>query len=70
MTCDRCWRVVCSYCWGGVGEEAESGTAQFWTGSGAQETENYRRRAQGLWTMYVLIETTNYNYKANIKSKK
>jgi len=51
---------VCSYCGGGTGEEAQSGAAQFWIGSGAQETENYRRRAQGVWTMYVNLILLNY----------
>jgi len=46
---------VYSDCGGRIGEETKGGAAQFWVGSGAQEAENNRRRAQGVWTMYVLV---------------
>jgi len=48
---------VCSDCGSGVGEEAEGGTAKFRVGSGAEETQDNRRRAASIRTMYVLFLT-------------
>ena len=47
--------VVCSDRGSGVGEETESGTAKFRTGSGAEETQDNRCGTASVRTMYVLV---------------